>query len=220
MKKIIISICFLGLLVGLTHCGKADSDGETIILLGNTEGFVPPLMGTSDNPEIFIPDSLKEPFKDHFGSIPEGYIPPNIEGEYVIKPKLIYSNLFMLCDSSEMHLRISEQHNRIAKVEFHDYSITNIDTAFVVGSESKFTLYFTEDRNIDFFGEFEYTNKRTIVISGEKEEDGIKDLRLGIIITDSNNSNTPYITGLVPGVYFIYEDSDGVSDTCSWFNNN
>lgn len=209
MKKILISICFVGLLVGMTHCSKADSDGETIILLG-TEGYVAPLMG-------IIPDTLQTPFPEHFGDIPEGYIPPNIEGEYCIEKRLFYSNLIPLHDDSDMHIRITDQHNRVATVEFHDYSIARTDTAYVVGSGSLFTLYFTEDREMDFYG-FRYTNERTIVISGEKASDGIRNLRLGIIIMAAKKSNTPYVSGFVPGMYFLYEDLDGVSENCEWFD--
>ena len=210
MKKILIIICFIGLLMGFTHCSKDDSKNETIVLLGE-EGYVPPLMD-------LIPDTMHTTFPTHFGDFFEGYIPPNIEGEYQIDNKFSFSNIFQeLNDTLEMHLKISDQHNRIATIELDEGGIVHTDTAYIMGSEPCFTLYFVEDRDRDFSG-FHYIEKHVVVFSGEKTDAGIKDLRTGFITLVSNESNNNNVTGLPPGCYFVYYDLDNISENCNWFD--
>ena len=210
MRRLFYYFCCMGFLFGFYSCQKSTDENESIILLGHEEAYVKPIM------EV-IPDTLRTTFPNHFGNIPTGYIPPNIEGEYVFKKQYFYSNLIPLHDDSEMHIRITNQHNRTATVELHDYSIVKTDTAYITGSGSSFTLYLIEDRVMEFYG-FHYTNERSIIISGEKVDGGIKDMRLGIIITEAKESDTPYISGFTPGMYFIYKDQDGMSDNCNWFD--
>lgn len=197
------------LLLGLANCQKAE-DGDTIILLGK-EKYVIPL-------ENMIPDSLQTVFPSQFGDIPTGYIPPNVEGEYVVSDKqFLYANLLPLHDDQEMHLRISNQHNRVANVELYEYGTVSTDTAFIMGSGQYFTLYLTEDRAVEVYGT-QCINTRCVVISGEKTSEGIRNLRFGNIILDAKDNGNPYITAFLPGMFFIYKDQDGLSENCDWFD--
>ena len=210
MKKTAYLICITGMLLGLANCQKTVEDGESVILLGK-ESYVVSLAE-------MIPDTLQIVFPSHFGNMPEGYIPPNIEGEYVISRKqFCYANLIPLHDDQDMHLRITNQHNRVANVEFYEYGTVCTDTAYIMGSGQKFTLYLTEDRETEFFGAH-CTNSRCVIISGEKTDEGIKDLRFGNIILESKENDDPYISAFIPGMYFIYKDEDGLSENCDWFD--
>lgn len=210
MKKLTFILCVIALLYGLTGCQKDKGNGEDIILLGK-ELYVVPL----DN---FLPDSLKSVFPFHFGEMPHGYIPPNIEGEYVIsKKQFCHSNFIDLSDTLDMHLRITYQHNRVACVELHEGSIVCTDTAFVMGSGNRFTLYMIEKRNMSFYGNHLIT--RCVVIAGEKTEQGIKNLRFGSIILLAVCDENAFIGSYKPGWYFVYRDKDGLAENCNWFEN-
>ncbi|MBQ6306143.1 MAG: hypothetical protein IJK78_06225 [Bacteroidales bacterium] len=208
MKKIIFIFCVITILYGLAGCQKDNGDGNDIILLGK-ELYVVPLGN-------ILPDSLKLVFPAHFGDIPKGYIPPNIEGEYAIsKKEFCHSNFIELSDTLDMHLRITYQHNRVACVELHEGSTVCTDTAFVMGSGNRFTLYMVEERNMSFYGNHFIT--RCVVITGEKAEQGIKNLRFGSIILSAICDENAFIGSYKPGWYFIYCDGDGLAENCNWF---
>ncbi len=207
MRKLTIILCFLGMSWVLFSCSK-DSD-DTIILLGK-ERYVVPM-------KEMIPDSLYTKFVTLMGGTPEGFIPPNIEGEYLISEKqFCHSNFIDLSDHQDMHLRISNQHNRVANVEFHEGETIYTDTAFIMGSGQHFTLYLTEERNMTFFADFAIT--RCVVITGEKTAQGIKNLHFGSVILDAENGGNPFLGNFIPGWYFIYKDKDGLSEHCQWFD--
>lgn len=209
--KFSLIICFIFVLIGLTNCNKNTYD-ETIVLLGK-EAYVIPL-------NDLLPDTLKSKFQLHMGVMPEGYIPPNIEGEYVISPKeFTYSNFVNLFDNMDMYLRITKQHNRIATVEFYEGGTVVTDTAFIMGSGQLFTLYFKEEKGMTAYG---YTSEieRCVVITGEKADQGIKNLVFGNIILEAKQGGNPFIGNFIPGWYFIYKDKDGLSENCNWFDNN
>ena len=204
-------ICCLFSLVWFTSCNKESSCGDTIILLG-TESYITTL-------NDMIPDSLQVVFPQHFGQIPEGYIPPNVEGAYKISQKeYCYSNFVNLFDNTEMYLRITEQHNRKATVELYEGSTVVTDTAYVMGHDQFFTLYFLERKEMTL-NYYTALVDRCVVISGEKTNAGINNLMFGSIILNAYQGSNPFIGNFVPGWYFIYKDKDGLSENCNWFDN-
>lgn len=212
MKSLrIYIICCVIVIIGLTNCSKSTYDGDTIILLG-TESYVIPL-------NDMIPDSLKVVFPNYLGEIPEGYIPANIEGEYLIsKKEFCHSNFVNLFDNLDMHLRITKQHNRVAKVEFYEGGTVVTDTAYIMGTDQSFTLYFTEEKEMLFMGNTAKV-QRCVVITGEKTDAGISNLMFGNIILKAYQGDNPFIGNFIPGWYFIYKDEDGLSENCEWFDN-
>lgn len=208
MKKIIILLSAITMLLEITSCQKETGD---ILLLGE-EKYVVSLVN-------IIPDSLKSVFPTHFGDMPEGYFPPDIEGEYTISRKeFCHSNFIDLSDTLDMHLRITRQHNRVACVELHEGNIVRSDTAFVMGIGNYFTLYLLEERDMPFYGNHLVT--RCVVIAGEKTDQGIKNLRFGNIILSAVCDENAFIGSYKPGWYFIYCDGDGMAENCNWFDNN
>lgn len=211
MKKLYKGFAYLFVfMLMVSSCGKSDPVNQTITLLG-TESYIIPI-------SEMIPDSLQETIPSLFGGFHEGFYPPNIEGEYTINKEFCHSNFIVdLSDSQDMHLRITNQHNRVASVDFYEGFTVHCDTAFIMGSGSSFTLYFEEDRNMSFEDYHPYS-KRGVVIKGEKTTEGIRNLQYGNVILDAQNGGTPYLGLFVKGWYFIYKDRDGMACNDNWFD--
>ena len=204
MKKHILSLFFIILLMAFASCDKTNLDGDIVVLLGK-ENYV-------KNIDTMIPDSLSTEFLSRMGNVAEGYIPPNIEGEYIIGPiQFCYSNAYSIFDKQDVNLKITNQHNRVATVELYDEGYQITDTAYIMGEGQCFTLYFTEDRELSYFGSISSIT-RNVVITGEKTETGIRNLYFGNIIQNVYSGGSPYIGSFVPGWYFIYKDQDGMSE--------
>ena len=81
-----IKVIILGSLFSLLLLSCTKNDDTTVILLGE-EAYIEKITDV-------IPDTLQHVFEEYFGTIPSGYIPPNVEGEYIISPKQrIFSNV-------------------------------------------------------------------------------------------------------------------------------
>lgn len=209
MNKIASIVFFAGLVFGFIGCSfKPD---ETIILLG-TESYVVPM-------KEMIPNEWETAFLSGFDQMPEGLFPPIIEGEYRISKKQFYtSNLgYDLSDSLDMYLRIVNQHNRLASVQFFEGGNVWTDTAFLMGNDPWFTLYFKEKRALVSYGTT-HAHLRFVVFTGCKSDEGIRDLTFGSLILGADNGDDPYVGAFVPGWYFIYKDKDGLSEYCDWFS--
>ena len=208
-KTVFILATAVSLLLTTTQCKKESEAGESIILLG-TESYVKKLT------EI-IPEAWQNDFSTNYGAIPQGYIPPNIEGEYAISPKqFVYSNFIDLSNDLNMYLKVTDQHNRVATVDFYEGEAIHTDTAYIMGSLQEFSLYFTEKRTMEFNG-VRSTVDRLVLFTGEKTPGGIKNLRFGSMILDADNGASPFLGTFVPGWYFIYRDQDGLAGNCHWF---
>ena len=209
--RILFAKLLLGILVVLSmaSCKKLMDGDEAIILIG-TEDYVKPL-------REMIPDSLRTKVPALFGSMPEGYIPPNIEGDYKIEKQFRYSNFIDLSDDLDLHLRVRDQHNRVAVVDFDEGGIVRTDTAFVMGSGAQFSLYFEEERNMVFMGNHSRVT-RCVIFTGKKTDEGIKNLFFGNVILAATEGENPFIGTFIPGWYFIYKDRDGMSVNTDWFD--
>ena len=139
--KIILA---LGLLVAgafaMTSCTK--NDDNTIVLIG-TEYYIDEILSV-------IPDSLETRFFAEFGSIPEGPVPPKVEGSYVMNPKQrVGSNVAgwpLQSIEPNMYMRFSGQHNGIVTMDLNEATETVTDTVFVCGSGNAFAVYFIENK--------------------------------------------------------------------------
>ena len=88
-KTVIILTIIVSIFLSMTQCTNESTAGDSIILLG-TENYVKKLTK-------IIPEEWMNDFSTHYGEIHQGYIPPNIEGEYAISPKqFVYSNFIDL----------------------------------------------------------------------------------------------------------------------------
>ena len=145
--------------------------------------------------------------------------PPNINGEYKISMKqYLNSNIGFdfFDDDQDVLLRVFDQQNRLAKVDFFENGTSRIDDAYVIGKDNLFNLYFKENREMEFMGK-KYRYDRLVVITGEKDRDGIRNLHFGNVILEVENSEDPLVGEFQSGWYFIYKDADGMSELGNWF---
>ena len=147
-------------LVLLQACTK--NDDSTVVLLG-TESYVETILDV-------IPDSLRTTFEQQIGEIPQGYVPPKIEGRFVFGPKQrCHSNMVnwpLNVVEPNMSLYFSNQHNSVVELNLAEATETFTDTVFVVGYGKKFTVYFQESKPLTVDGE-EVVLKRGVLIKGE-----------------------------------------------------
>ena len=213
-KKMIWCLCLL--LVGgmaLTSCTKNDDD--TIALIG-TEYYIDDILSV-------IPDSLQTRFFAEFGSIPEGPIPPKIEGNYVMDPKeRVSSNVPvwpLQAHEPNLYMRFSNQHNGIVKMDLNETTETVTDTVFVCGNDNAFAVYFIENKQyeIPFNGLMYHARvKRGIVMKGQVTSEGLKDFRYATIIMETEDDSDGLIGQYDNGSYFIYKDGDGIAKREDW----
>lgn len=198
-----------GLFFLLLGCRPIPED--TIIFLGG-ETYVQSVS------EIIRHDEWEHDVLSHMQNVSQGYFPPDIEGEYKISEKqFVTSNFNDLSDHQDMYLKVMDQHNRIASVLFYEGERIYTDTAYVMGDGQRFSLYFTEDREM-VVNETAHTLRRFVIFTGEKTPQGIRDLYFGSLILDAGNGDDPFVGSFIPGWYFIYKDKDGLSENCDWFS--
>jgi hypothetical protein len=201
--------------LALTCCTK---NGENTIVLIGTEYYIDDILSV-------IPDSLQTSFSADFGSIPEGPVPPKIDGSYVVAPKLrVSSNLTeyewpLQTVEPNMYMRFANQHNGIVKMDLNEATETVTDTVFVCGNGSAFAVYFIENKSyeIELGGQTYHAKvKRGIVMKGQVIEDGLKDFRYATIIMKSEDDSNGLIAQYPQGSYFIYKDGDGLAKREVW----
>lgn len=195
-------ISFLLPLLLFFSCTKNDKD--TIILLG-TESYVDDILDV-------IPDSLRNVFNTHFGEIPQGYVPPKVEGDFVVAPKQrCYSNVPnwpLGVVEPNMYLKFSNQHNSVVEIVLAEATETFTDTVFVVGYDDLFTVYYQETKTLSV-NENEITMKRGVIIKGEKNDEGLKNLYFANIVMEVAGDEGNAVVS--PGQFFIYKDGDGLA---------
>lgn len=183
-------------------CTKNDKD--TIVLLG-TESYIDDILDV-------IPDSLRIVFDTHFGQIPRGYVPPNVEGDFVIAPKQRCisnaANWPLSVTEPNTSLSFTNQHNSVVELNLAEATETFTDTVFVVGHDNLFTVYYQESKSMTLNTQ-EIIMKRGILIKGEMCGEGIKDLCFANIIMDVQGDTEN--AAARPGQFFIYKDGDGIA---------
>ena len=210
MRRLTYIVLFLLMLLGITGCFQRPD--ETIVFLG-PESYVKSISDLVQN------DAWEHDLLTHLDGIPEGYFPPDIEGEYKISEKeFVTSNFTDLSKHLDMYLKVENQHNRIASVDLYEGESVYTDTAFIMGNEQWFTLYFKEKRELEY-NNVVNAHHRLVVITGRKTDEGIAHLFFGTLILDPGENLDPLVGSFIPGWYFIYKDSDGLSENCDWFSN-
>lgn len=214
-------LCFILLIMSAMLCltGCKPGTGDTIILVGDESGFKSLQDLMTPDLEPATQNAFLEAMKSYSGSLPDGVYPPDIMGEYKISNKqYLASNIGfdLFDDGQDVLLRVFNQYNRMAKVDFSEGGVSRIDDAYITGSGNQFTLYFTEERDIEIMNEIYHYN-RLIVITGTIVNDGIRELYFGNIILNVINGQNPLVGNFKPGWYFLYKDEDGLSDQGQWF---
>ena len=215
MKKKIVFGLWLLLAGGLVLTSCTKNDESTIVLIG-TEYYIDDIVSV-------IPDSLQSKFFAAFGSIPDGPVPPKIEGSYVMSPKQrVASNVEswpMQTVEPNVYMRFSGQHNGIVAMDLNEATETFTDTVFVCGSGNAFAVYFIENKAY----EMEVNNhayhvkmKRGVVMKGQVADDGLLNFRYATIVLDTEDDSGGLIEQYAKGSYFIYKDGDGKAARQDW----
>jgi hypothetical protein len=189
----------------LSSCTK--NDDTTIVAIG-TEYYIDDILSV-------IPDSLQADFMAKFGDIPEGAMPPKIEGGYKIDPKVrIGSNLEgwpLLTEPHPVLLKLKRQHNGVAAINLFEEEENVTDTVFVCGRGTNFAIYFIEEKDYELAW-----LRRGVIIKGQKTEQGIADLRMAqIVLETEDHTNGQHIPSPV-GTYYLYKDGDGLAENYDW----
>ena len=204
IKILILTFVFSSLFFSCT-----ENDNTTVVLLGK-ETYLKKMT------EV-IPDSLIGVFENYFGTIPSGYIPPNIEGEYIVSPKRrIFSNVSqdnwpLDIVEPDFSMTLSRQHNRECIMQLNEASSTLTDTVYISGYDNMFSVYYTEDKTLQHSG-YEHNITRNIIVKGEITDSGIKDLKIASIIVKAYDNSNGNIIQYKSGDFFLYEDGDKFSE--------
>ena len=213
-KRIILGFWFLvaGCMV-LCSCTK--NDDNTIALIG-TEYYIEDILSV-------VPESVQTQFFAEFGSIPEGPVPPKIEGSYVMGPKQrVKSNVEgwpLQTVEPNLYMRFSDQHNGIAKMDLSEATETLTDTVFVCGNGNAFAIYFIEDKQYEISlndQTYHARVQRGIIMKGQVAVEGLSDFRYATIIMHSEDDSNGLISQYPNGSYFIYKDGDGMANKEDW----
>ena len=199
--------------MALTSCTKNDT--TTISLIG-TEYYIDDILSV-------IPDSLETKFLSDFGSIPDGPVPPKIEGSYMMNPKQrVSSNVQewpLQAVEPNVYLRFSKQHNGIVTMDLNEATETMTDTVFVCGNGSAFTVYFIENKAYEVQVDnhtYHVRMKRGIVMKGAVSDRGLSNFRYATIIMETEDDSGGLIGQYENGSYFIYKDGDGTAENQEW----
>lgn len=215
MKNRFLRICLLWVsCVSLPLASCTKNNVGTIVLIGE-ESYVVDMLAA-------IPDSLKVDFMEMFGSLPDGPVPPCIEGGYVITPKVRFaSNLAnWLADIPEpdTYVRFDNQHNGMASLALNGASETHVDTVFVMGCDSWYSVCFIEEKNYEVVlqeGNCHVNLSQGVVMKGQVTRDGIRDLTYATIILDMD-ADAEDAELYAPGTFFIWKDGDGIAERFDW----
>lgn len=222
-NKIIVGFWFLVAIgIMLSSCTKVNNK-ETIVLIGR-ESYI------RDIEEIFSKnpvckasfDSVKKYMDLNYGSIP-----PKIGssgGKYIVEPTIVFkSNVEYMPNSTvmpEVYLGFEHQHNGIVTVEFVESSIPLVtDTAYIMGNNQDFTVYFPEKREFDqpYNGvTYHVTMERGIIMSGSVTPEGLSDFCFASIVMNTEVEPQGNLPLYDIGTYFIYKDGNGLAEKRDW----
>jgi len=204
------------LVTGALMLGSCTKNEDNTVALIGTEYYI-------DDITAVIPDSLQARFFAEFGSIPEGPVPPKIDGSYVMSPKqrvsTNVSGWMLQTVEPNMYLRFADQHNGVVVMDLNEATETVTDTVFVCGSGNAFAVYFIEDKNYDlpYNGHVYHARvKRGIVMKGKVTDAGLSDFRHATIIMENEDDSNGEISQYPNGSFFIYKDGDGLASNEEW----
>lgn len=206
-----LALIFFGMM--FASCTK--NDENTIVLIGE-ERYIDDIL-------TVIPDTLKPMFDVVFGSIPQGPVPPKIEGSFVVDPKQrVSSNVSvwpLTVIEPNLYLRFSDQHNGVVAMDLNEATEQLTDTVFVMGHNKDFTIYFVEDKSYDVpFNEqsFHVRVKRGVIMKGTMNDYGMANFSIASIIMEAEDDSGGLLGQYAPGSFFVYRDGNGLAEYLDW----
>ena len=206
-----LALIFFGMM--FASCTK--NDENTIVLIGE-ERYIDDIL-------TVIPDTLKPMFDVVFGSIPQGPVPPKIEGSFVVDPKQrVSSNVSvwpLTVIEPNLYLKFSDQHNGVVAMDLNEATEQLTDTVFVMGHNKDFTIYFVEDKSYDVpFNEqsFHVRVKRGVIMKGTMNDYGMANFSIASIIMEAEDDSGGLLGQYAPGSFFVYRDGNGLAEYLDW----
>lgn len=219
-------------LLPLLLSGCLKESAETLILMGK-EDYVKPIGDV-------IPDTLVRFLNSLELALPEGNIPPDIQGEYVFKPRvLLASNTGPVPVFSEVvrfrfggdldagHGIYQDQHNRVVSFDYQEdaLGLMHEDTVYLMGSGNSFTAYFTQKLDVQFSTSVRLELMRAVAIFGAVSPMGIESARMACLNTDvrvvQNTSGTSVpdevLNALKDRIYVYQVENKGVAMRQKWY---
>lgn len=223
MKKnnIILGLgLFLAVGLALGSCTK--NDDSTIVPIG-AEDYVKPLSSVVESIFSSVPEATKTKFLQDFGDLPDGPVPPKIEGSFKMSPKQrVATNTDLpvpAIEQPDLLLRFSNQHNELIQLDLNESTENFSDTVFVRGNDNAFAVYFIENKAYEIpMGGTVYHVKmeRGVIMRGKMTDRGIADFRYATIVMQAEDDSNGLIDQYDRGTYFIYKDGDGVVEKYDW----
>ena len=200
---------------GMVFASCTKNDENTIVLIGE-ERYIDDIL-------TVIPDTLKPMFDVVFGSIPQGPVPPKIEGSFVVDPKQrVSSNVSvwpLTVIEPNLYLKFSDQHNGVVAMDLNEATEQLTDTVFVMGHNKDFTVYFVEDKSYDVpFNEqsFHVRVKRGVIMKGTMNDYGMANFSIASIIMEAEDDSGGLLGQYAPGSFFVYRDGNGLAECLDW----
>ena len=200
---------------GMVFASCTKNDENTIVLIGE-ERYIDDIL-------TVIPDTLKPMFDVVFGSIPQGPVPPKIEGSFVVDPKQrVSSNVSvwpLTVIEPNLYLKFSDQHNGVVAMDLNEATEQLTDTVFVMGHNNEFTVYFVEDKAYDvpFNGQsFHVKVKRGVIMKGTMNDYGMANFSIASIIMEAGDDSGGLLGQYAPGSFFVYRDGNGLAEYLDW----
>ena len=233
---IVLACCMLL----LSSCLKKDEAGKTIVLMGQ-ESYVKPI-------EEVVPNSLlaflKNPQSMHGRALvlPEGNNPPDIQGEYLFAPRILYAwSHDKPSDGDVMRFRFGGemslvddlpyypqgQHNRVISCDYQESSfpILHVDTIYLMGHGMDFTAYFeVKYPHVSGIPGVDFDLFRAFVITGSMNSSGDIEKAVCAMINKKVeiNENSGFVTEAsilsMKGRIYVYKIAgDGKAIRCQWY---
>lgn len=203
------------ILFGMMMASCTKNDDTTIVLIGE-ERYIDDIL-------TVIPDSLKTVFDGAFGAIPEGPVPPKIEGSYVVDPKQRVSTNVAIWPLTliepNVYLKFSEQHNGVVTMDLNEATEQLTDTVFVMGHDNDFTVYFIENKSYDVpfnAQSFHVRVKRGVIMKGTASASGLSNFKIASIIMEAEDNSQGVMEQYAPGSFFVYRDGNGLAESFDW----
>lgn len=208
-RPIHLTICLIVTLIGLQSCIK--SDNSTVALpLEEQEG---------DIPYAVIPTEIRKELKEHM-NLYKGKNPPSVIGEYVISPEVAkycsdeggYSKG---TEVTPTYFAFVENRGKISYYEKEGSTEGSSDDVSIVGSGDNFTASFISESwsDKDYDGKEETYTKTSVLISGTKTTEGIKNCEYAFVMLEKKD---PLNIIMEVNGFRIFEDKDGLASNSSW----
>lgn len=212
--------------IKITATDVITSETKLIVLLYNGTKTVTTVFKIESKEDSRLNDVVPEDIQDEIDDwmpIYKGTNPPIIEGTYFIDP---YACVY--CEDygsggyasgeiiSSYIIRFYNQNIANNTISMDEASVSGRDTktgtgAFISGEGNYFTAYFNTVGQSSGI-----STKTAVVISGEKSEEGIKNLKYAFVMVDKGDDPDHLL--MEEGIFRVFEDADGISYPTTWNN--